>query len=92
MIQARIFVSGYVQGVGYRAHVIHQARQMNICGWARNLSDGRVEIFTQADESTLDAFISTLWKGTMLSEVKDIVIEHEKLEEHLVSFEKADSV
>jgi len=47
MIQVHIFVSGQVQGVGYRAFAIHIARKMGIKGWTRNLSDGRVEIVAQ---------------------------------------------
>ena len=37
-------VSGRVQGVGFRNWAQKTAQKMNISGWVRNLSDGRVEI------------------------------------------------
>ncbi len=40
----RGFVSGYVQGVGFRNHVKQQASVFQLGGHAMNLSDGRVEI------------------------------------------------
>ena len=43
-IQRRVFVSGRVQGVGFRAAVVEAATKApDICGYVKNLSDGRVE-------------------------------------------------
>lgn len=88
MIQARIFVSGFVQGVGYRAFVIYHARAMEIVGWTRNLSDGRVEILAQAEKTVLDKFIEKLRAGSMVSEVKSIVVDFEQIEDRFESFDK----
>jgi acylphosphatase len=92
MVQIRIFVSGFVQGVGYRAFTMHTASKMNICGWTRNLSDGRVEILAQAPKETIDKFVKKLWVGSMLSEVKDITIDHEDITQHFSTFEKMPTV
>jgi len=42
-IRARVFVSGHVQGVYYRANTRDTAREHGVDGWVRNLDDGRVE-------------------------------------------------
>lgn len=60
-MKANLFISGNVQGVGYRAHVRRAAHQHHIKGFVRNLSDGRVEVFAVYDESqSFVAFLSDL--------------------------------
>lgn len=43
IIRAHVFVSGRVQGVGYRYFTHQEATRRGIQGWVRNLSDGRVD-------------------------------------------------
>ena len=45
MIQAHIFYSGTVQGIGFRYTTQSYAQLLHLKGWVKNLSDGRVEIF-----------------------------------------------
>ncbi len=88
MIQVHIFVSGQVQGVGYRAFTIHIARKMNIKGWTRNLSDGRVEVVAQGPKEKINLFTKRLWHGSMLSEVTGVVLDHEEMGDEYESFDK----
>ncbi len=88
MIQVHIFVSGQVQGVGYRAFAIHLARKMNITGWTRNLSDGRVEVVAQGTKEKINLFTKRLWHGSMLSEVTGVVLDHEEMGDEYKSFDK----
>jgi len=44
MKASRFLVSGVVQGVGYRFFTVRAARGLGLKGFARNLSDGRVEV------------------------------------------------
>jgi acylphosphatase len=41
----RYYVSGTVQGVGFRYFVERVARHLKISGYVRNLHDGRVEVY-----------------------------------------------
>ena len=43
VVQARIFFSGAVQGVGFRYTTRQYATRTGLKGWVKNLPDGRVE-------------------------------------------------
>lgn len=60
--QAHVYYSGRVQGVGFRFTAIDIARDLKVCGWAKNLSDGRVELVAEAEEDTLKDFLSQISK------------------------------
>jgi acylphosphatase len=59
----RIYVSGHVQGVGYRYFVRGIAERLGISGYARNLADGRVEAYAIGDLDQLESFTTELWRG-----------------------------
>ncbi|MCF7870782.1 MAG: acylphosphatase [Candidatus Omnitrophica bacterium] len=58
--QYHLFFSGTVQGVGFRFTSRALAQRDKICGWVKNLSDGRVEIIAESDKEKLDSFLSGL--------------------------------
>jgi len=49
MTARRYFISGQVQGVGYRFFAVRVAQRLGIAGFVRNLHDGRVEVYAIAD-------------------------------------------
>lgn len=59
----RILVSGRVQGVGYRAACVFQARSLGLTGWVRNRRDGGVEALAQGDASQLGALRDWMCEG-----------------------------
>ena len=69
----RVLVSGRVQQVGYRDHMIREAKKLGVTGWVRNLSDGRVEMLADGEQAALDAFLAACREGPRLARVEDVV-------------------
>ena len=57
IIIRKIFVSGKIQGVGFRKYLKSEADKLNISGWARNLDDGRVEVLAKGNENNIESFL-----------------------------------
>ena len=68
----RYFVSGNVQGVGYRFFVQRVAAKLGIGGFARNLFDGRVEVFATGSPAQLLALRAELERGPRFASVSGI--------------------
>lgn len=69
----RIF--GKVQGVGYRANLAAQARQLALTGWVRNRSDGSVEAAVCGDEASIDQLLDWARQGPPAARVSNIDVE-----------------
>ena len=72
MQRVHAVVSGRVQGVGFRQWVAQQANRLSLTGWVRNTDDGKVELFADGSEHSIQGLIELLPKGPPLSEVKSI--------------------
>ena len=59
----RFWVSGRVQGVGFRWAAVQAADDLGLAGRVRNLADGRVEIAAAGEPQQLDAFRTWLRRG-----------------------------
>ena len=79
-VQKHIYISGRVQGVGFRAFTRNQAATFDIKGWVKNLSDGRVELVIQGEKSKVKAMINKVKEGPSFARVDDIEINDEKSE------------
>lgn len=66
-------VSGKVQGVFFRASTRQQALQLGIHGYAKNLSDGRVEVLAIGDTEAVSRLERWLWQGPPAARV-DVVL------------------
>lgn len=73
MAAARFFVSGRVQGVAFRVHTRAQALALGLCGHARNLDDGRVEVLAIGDEDAIGRLADWLQHGPPLARVDGVV-------------------
>ena len=82
-----ITVYGQVQVVVYRSWIKGSADKLNVKGWARNASDGSVELFLQADVDILNNLLSLCWEGPNLSDVDDVLTQESQVDESIISFE-----
>ena len=71
----RFLVSGYVQGVFYRAASESVARRLDLTGWVRNLPDGRVELIACGEETKLKELEQWLWQGPPRARVEQVTIQ-----------------
>jgi acylphosphatase len=55
-----IYYSGKVQGIGFRYAIQDIATSLKVCGWVKNLNDGRVEVLVEAEENTLSNFLEQI--------------------------------
>ncbi len=71
--QLRLFFSGYVQGVGFRSFIAKTVRNHpNVCGFTRNLDDGRVETVLEGEKEILNKIFEQIEKGCPGSTVENI--------------------
>ena len=70
--RVRLFVTGKVQGVFYRANTQQKAIELNITGWVRNLSDGSVEVLACGEAQQVANLVSWLHKGPPAASVTQV--------------------
>lgn len=69
------FVSGRVQGVGYRYATKQKAQALGITGWVKNLPDNRVEVMACGNSQQLEVFCDWLWQGPVAADVTGVCWE-----------------
>ena len=67
-------ISGRVQGVGYRASMIDEARRLGISGWVRNRRDGTVEAVVDGDATAVAAIVAWARRGPRGAGVTDVAV------------------
>ncbi len=86
MTALHILISGRVQGVGFRWFVERQSDEFGVDGHVRNLPDGRVEVFAQADEKILERFCDALRQGPALSRTDELLKKRVPVDPQLRGF------
>ncbi len=59
-VRLTAWVTGRVQGVGFRWWTRARALELGLTGWAANLYDGRVEVVAEGDRAACEALLSAL--------------------------------
>jgi len=86
-VRARLFISGVVQGVSYRASTQEQARRRGIVGWVKNLEDGRVEALAQGSKDQMTELLEWCRKGPPAAKVEKVDVSWEEVGDEFRSFE-----
>ena len=72
--EARVVVSGRVQGVWFRGFTQRVASDAGVRGWVRNLPDRRVEAVLQGSRAAVEKVVGFLGQGPPGASVTDISI------------------
>lgn len=75
MYQAHVYISGFVQGVGFRHFIRKEAGKLGLLVSVQNLPDGRVEAILEGQKDKIDKMIVLCKKGPFLAEVEDVTVE-----------------
>lgn len=77
MVRAHVWVTGRVQGVGFRAHVQYSAQRAGVTGWVRNVGYDQVETVAEGERGAVEGFIAEVKAGPRASRVDDARVEWE---------------
>ena len=71
-IARKVFISGEVQGVGYRFFAQRAAARHQVVGYVKNLDDGRVEVLVEGAAQQVEEFKHELATGPRFSAVNHV--------------------
>ena len=74
-LQARLVITGRVQGVGYRDWAMATGQRLGLSGWVRNRSDGAVEALIVGEEAAVGRMIEACRRGPTLARVDAIDVD-----------------
>jgi acylphosphatase len=74
-IARRFFVSGRVQGVGFRYFALEAARREGLHGYVANQDDGSVEAVAEGEAESVERFERALRRGPSRSRVEDVMVD-----------------
>jgi acylphosphatase len=78
----RYFVSGTVQGVGFRYFARRVARHLGAAGYVKNLRDGRVEVYAIGTAPVLAALRAELERGPDSAMVSSVTEDSAAIDPH----------
>ncbi len=74
-MQYYILISGKVQGVGFRNFTQQNAKKLGVQGYAMNLSNGKVEVVAEGNQTQLNALVKLLKQGPRFARVDALNID-----------------
>ena len=74
-LQARLTITGRVQGVGYRDWALTTGQRLGLTGWVRNRGDGAVEALVVGEEDAVGHMIEACRRGPPLARVDQIDVD-----------------
>ena len=78
VVRVHVLVEGRVQGVNFRYSAYQEANRLGLCGWARNLSDGRVEAVYEGPREAVEEMLTWTRHGPEWARVTGMAINDEE--------------
>ena len=78
LARARIRITGYVQGVGFRYFARKAATGLGLRGYVRNRGDGSVEVVAEGGGSAVTALIDQLRAGPRYASIDNVDVAWEE--------------
>jgi acylphosphatase len=77
LARAHVWVTGRVQGVGFRAFVAYNAQHLEVTGWVRNVGYDTVEALAEGGQAQVEQFIHMMKTGPHNAHVDESRVEQE---------------
>ena len=75
--RVHVFVSGDVQGLGFRQAIADKANEQGVTGWVRNLRDGRVEAVLEGPRDEVYRVVGLCRAGPKGARVSGVQVDRE---------------
>ncbi|MGO9377926.1 MAG: acylphosphatase [Dissulfurispiraceae bacterium] len=85
-VRAHLFISGKVQGVGYRVFVSEVALSHELTGYVMNTPNSRIEAVFQGEKKSIETAIKKCAEGIPSAAVKNIRVKWEDSSEDYTTF------
>ena len=72
LIAKRWYIRGRVQGVGFRSFAQITAVELGVTGYARNLDDGRVEVYAVGEPEKIAEMSGRMHHGPRWADVRGV--------------------
>ena len=73
--RAEVRITGFVQGVFFRAEARDRARSLGLAGWVRNAPDGSVEAIFEGDAEKVESMVEWCRRGPRGAQVDDVEVD-----------------
>lgn len=77
-VRAHLIISGYVQGVFFRAYTQDKALELGLRGWVRNRFDGTVEAVFEGERNKVEEMIKWCHRGPSGARVSNVSVDWEE--------------
>jgi acylphosphatase len=85
--RVHVYLTGRVQGVGFRAFTRRRAKKLGIKGWVKNLADGRVEAVFSGPEKKVERMLELVGQGPNFAKVDNMKSKEEDYKDEFNKFE-----
>jgi acylphosphatase len=85
--QAKLTISGKVQGVFFREFTQENAKILGLKGWVRNIPNSKVEAMVRGEEPQIHELIKRLNQGHSSANVTDLKVEWVSADNEFENFE-----